>query len=116
MLQASKGADDGGGISGVSLPVDLAVEAVAPEDAVVGHVQVQSHGVLLRGHHLAVLPLHQVGAADLVAVGEEQVGAFTCSPEEGRPLSALHGLVFSQTTVHSGSAEADWGERVRLDR
>lgn len=41
-----------------------------------------------------------------MAVGEEQVGAFTCSPEEGRALSALHGLEFS----HSGSAEADRGE------
>lgn len=82
------------------------MEAVAPEDAVVGHVQVQSHGVLLRGHHLAVVPLHQVDASDLVAVGEEQVGAFTCSPEEGRALSALHGLEFS----HSGSAQADRGE------
>lgn len=64
------------------LPVDLAVEAVAPEDTVVGHVQVQSHGVLLRGHHLAVVPLRQVDASDLMAVGEEQVGAFTCRPEE----------------------------------
>lgn len=82
------------------------MEAVAPEDAVVGHVQVQSHSVLLRGHHLAVVPLHQVDASDLVAVGEEQVGAFTCSPEEGRALSALHGLEFS----HSGSAQADRGE------
>lgn len=89
------------------------MEAVAPEDAVVGHVQVQSHGVLLRGHHLAVVPLHQVDASDLVAVGEEQVGAFTCGPEEGRALSALHGLEFS----HSGSAQADrGGGRARLDR
>lgn len=86
------------------------MEAVAPEDAVVGHVQVQSHGVLLRGHHLAVVPLHQVDASDLVAVVEEQVGAFTCSPEEGRALSALHGLEFSQLTLHGGSTEADRGE------
>lgn len=75
------------------------MEAVAPEDAVVGHVQVQSHSVLLRGDHLAVVPLHQVDAADLVAVGEEQVGAFTCRPEE-EELSPL--------TVHSGSAETGW--------
>lgn len=77
------------GIVGGAAPVDLAVEAVAPEDAVVGHVQVQSHGVLLRGHHLPVVPLHQVDAADLVAVGEEQVGAFACSQEGGVEVLVL---------------------------
>lgn len=61
------------------LPVDFPVETIAPEDAVVGYVQVQSDGVLLRGHHLAVVPLHQVDTSDLVPVGEEQVRAFTCS-------------------------------------
>lgn len=86
------------------------MEAVAPEDAVVGHVQVQSHGVLLRGHHLAVVPLHQVDASDLMAVGEEQVGAFTCRPEEEEAVSSQHRLELSQLTVHSGSAETDWRE------
>lgn len=61
------------------LPVDFPVETIAPEDTVVGYVQVQSDGVLLRGHHLAVVPLHQVDTSDLVPVGEEQVRAFTCS-------------------------------------
>ena len=64
------------------LPVDLAVEAVAPEDAVVGHVQVQSHSVLLCGHHLAVVPLHQVDAPDLVPVGEQQVRTLPCKQRE----------------------------------
>lgn len=54
-------------------PVDFAIKSVAPENPIVGHVQVQSHCVLLRGDHLTVLPLHQVDAADLVAVGEQQV-------------------------------------------
>lgn len=83
-----------------ALPVDLAVETVAPEDPVVGHVQVQSHGVLLRGHHLAVVPLHQVDATDLMAVGEEQVGAFTCRPvgEQEEEVGYLHWLPFSQLT------------------
>lgn len=66
------------------------METVAPEDAVVGHVQVQSHGVLLRGHHLTVVPLRQVDASDLMAVGEEQVGAFTCRPEEEVGALELH--------------------------
>ena len=57
------------------LPVDLAVEAVAPEHAVVGHVDVQGHHVLLGGHHLGVVPLYKVHTADLVTVSEEQVGA-----------------------------------------
>ena len=56
-----------------AVPVDLAVEAVGPEDAVVGHVHVESHGVLLGGDHLGVLALHRVDAADLVAVGDQQV-------------------------------------------
>lgn len=59
------------------LPVDFPVETIAPEDAVVGYVQVQSDGVLLRGHHLAVVPLHQVDTSDFVPVGEEQVRAFS---------------------------------------
>lgn len=60
-------------------PVDFPVKTITPEDAVVGDIQVQSDGVLLRGHHLAVVPLHQVDASDLVPVGEQQVRAFTCS-------------------------------------
>lgn len=64
------------------------MEAIAPEDAVVGDVQVQSHGVLLRGHHLAVVPLHQVDTSNLVAVGEEQVRAFTCELEADGDLGA----------------------------
>lgn len=64
------------------------MEAITPEDAVVGHVQVQSHGVLLRGHHLAVVPLHQVDAPDLVTVGEQQVGALTCNSQSGTTVSA----------------------------
>lgn len=54
------------------------MKAVTPEDTVVGHVQVQSHSVLLGGHHLAVVPLHQVDASDLMPVGEQQVRAFPC--------------------------------------
>lgn len=61
------------------LPVDFPVETITPEDAVIGDIKVQSNGVLLRGHHLAVVPLHQVDTSNLVAVGEEQVRAFTCS-------------------------------------
>lgn len=61
------------------LPVDFPVKAITPEDSVVGHVQVQGHSVLLGGHHLAVLPLGQVDASDLVPVGEQQVRALPCT-------------------------------------
>lgn len=54
------------------------MKAITPEDTVVCHVQVQSHGVLLGRYHLAVVPLHQVDASDLMSVGEQQVGAFPC--------------------------------------
>ncbi|TNN81510.1 hypothetical protein EYF80_008282 [Liparis tanakae] len=36
---------------------------------------VQSYRVLLGGHHLAVVPLHQVDASDLMPVGEQQSGS-----------------------------------------
>lgn len=68
-----------------SVPVDFPMKAVAPEDSVVGYIQVQSHSVFLRGHHLAVVPLHQVDTSDLMPVGEQQVRAFTCS-QSGRYL------------------------------
>lgn len=68
------------------LPEDFPVKAITPEDAVIGHIQVQSHGVFLRGHHLTVIPLHQVDTADLMSVGEQQVRAFTCS-HSGRHLA-----------------------------
>lgn len=55
------------------------MKAITPEDAVVGHVQVQSYSVLLSGHHLAVVPLHQVDASDLVPVGEQQVRTLPCT-------------------------------------
>lgn len=55
------------------------MKAITPEDAVVADIQVQSHSVLLSSHHLAVVPLHQVDASDLVPVGEQQVWAFACS-------------------------------------
>lgn len=78
----------GTGTTWLRLPVDFPVKTIAPEDAVVGDIQVQSDGVLLRGHHLAVVPLHQVDTSDLVPVGEEQVRAFTCSGRR-RGLRAL---------------------------
>ena len=74
-------------MKGGGLPVDLAVEAVRPEDAVVGHVQVQSYGVLLGGHHLGVLSLHRVDAPDLVAVGDQQVRTL---PLKGRINTQEH--------------------------
>lgn len=55
------------------------MKAITPEDSIVGHVQVQSHSVLLGGHHLAVVPLHQVNAPDLMSVGEQQVRALPCA-------------------------------------
>lgn len=55
------------------------MKAIAPEDTVVGNVKVQSHCVLLGGHHLAVVPLHQVNAADLMPIGEQQVRALPCT-------------------------------------
>lgn len=55
------------------------MKAITPEDTVVGDIQVQSHSVFLRGHHLAVVPLHQVDASDLMPVGEQQVRAFACT-------------------------------------
>lgn len=55
------------------------MKAITPEDAVVGYIQVQSHCVLLCGHHLAVVPLHQLDTSDLMPVGEQQVRAFTCA-------------------------------------
>ena len=61
------------------LPVDSPVKAIAPENPVIGHVQVQGHCVLLRGHHLAVVPLHRVYASDLMSVGEQEVRAFPCT-------------------------------------
>lgn len=61
------------------LPVDFPVKSITPEDTIVGHIQVQSHSVLLGGHHLAVVPLHQVDASDLMPVGEQQVRALPCT-------------------------------------
>lgn len=59
------------------------MEAIAPEHPVVGHVHVQSHSVLLGGHHLAVVALHQVDASDLMPVGEQQVRALPCTQSNG---------------------------------
>lgn len=59
-------------------PVDLAMEAVAPEHAVGGDIHVDGHGVFLSGNDLRVVPLHQVNAPDLVSVSEHQVGTFSC--------------------------------------
>lgn len=73
------------GGQGPLVPVDFPVKTITPEDTVVGDIQVQSNGVLLRGHHLAVLPLNQVDTSDLVPVGEQQVRAFTCR-RSGRDL------------------------------
>lgn len=92
------------------------MEAVAPEDAVVGHVQVQSYGVLLRGHHLAVVPLDQVDASDLVAVGEEQVGAFTCSPKKRGGRSVLCAGQSSVSLRFTAAAHRWTGGRAKLDR
>lgn len=64
------------------LPVDFPVKTITPEDAVVGNIQVQSDSVLLCGHHLAVVPLHEVDTSDLVPVGEQQVRAFTCTSKQ----------------------------------
>lgn len=55
------------------------MKAITPEDTVVGYIQVQSHSVFLCGHHLAVVPLHQLDTSDLMPVGEQQVRAFTCT-------------------------------------
>lgn len=71
------------------VPVDFAMEAVTPEDAVIGHIHVQGHGVLQRGHHLAVVSLHQVDAANLVAVGEEDVRAFPCGQSQNEKKKSL---------------------------
>lgn len=54
----------------ICLPVNFAVKPITPENTVVGHVQVQSHGVPLCRHHLTIIPLHQVDAPDLMPVSE----------------------------------------------
>lgn len=62
---------------GLGLPVYLAVIKITPKHFVGGHVHIQRHGVLQRWNHLCVLALQQINAADLVAVGEHQVRAFS---------------------------------------
>ena len=65
------------------VPVDVAVEAGAPEQAVIGHVYVKRHSVFLGCQHLAVILLHWVHPTDLMAVGEHQVGRLPCRRESG---------------------------------